>query len=326
MFIIQMLRSTILIALAVAAAPAIAQSWSPTRNVEIIAGSAAGGAQDRTARAMQRILTERKIVATPVTVVNRPGGGGAISFAYLNQHAGDAHYVAVSSPTLLSNHIAGSSPLHYNDFASLALLFSEYIVIATRTESPIKSGRELMDKLRQDPGAISTAVATARGGMQHAAIGLLAKAAGADVRRLKVVVFNAGAESITAVLGGHVDIVSTAAANAAAQVQAGRLRILGVAAPQRLEGLFASAPTWQEQGYPVSASNWRSVLGPRGLTAAQTDYWDATLSRLTQSPEWLDDVRKNHWTPHYLGSRAARAYFDSEYASLKSILSDLVPR
>src|SRR5688572_22930308 len=73
------------------APPAHAQTaaWQPTRNVEIVAASAAGGAQDRTARAMQKIMAESRIVATPVTIMNKPGGGGNIAVAYLNQHASD---------------------------------------------------------------------------------------------------------------------------------------------------------------------------------------------------------------------------------------------
>jgi putative tricarboxylic transport membrane protein len=313
-----------LLACAVAGAAHAQAAWSPTHAVEIIAGSAAGGAQDRTARTMQRIFKGAGIVAQPITVVNKPGGGGAVSLTYLNQHAGDAHDIAVSSPTLLTNHIAGSSVVDYRDFTTLAVLFSEYIVIATRADSPLKSARDLAQRLKRDPGSVSAAVATARGGMQHVTVGLLAKAAGADVKRLKVVVFNSGGESITSVLGGHVDVVATAAANAAAQVEAGRLRVLGVAAPERLEGIFASVPTFKEQGYDVVASNWRSVLGPKGLTPAQVAYWDAALAKLVRTPEWKADLRKDNWTPHYLASGAARAYLDAQYGELKSVLVDLL--
>lgn len=69
-------------------------AWQPTRNVEIVAASAPGGAQDRTARAMQKVMAESRIVATPVAIMNKPGGGGNIAVAYLNQHAGDAHYIS----------------------------------------------------------------------------------------------------------------------------------------------------------------------------------------------------------------------------------------
>ena len=252
-------------------------SWQPSRNVEIVAGSAAGGAQDRTARTMQRLLADGRIITTPVTVMNRPGGGGALAVTYLNQHAGDGHYISVGSPTLLTNAITSRSTAHA-EVTPIAILFSEYIVLAVRAESPIRDGADLVRRLKAQPDSVSFAVATARGGMQHVAVGLVARGAGADVKKLKVAVFNSGGESITAALGGHIDVVSTAAANAAAHVEAGRMRVLGVAAPDRLPGIFARSPTWREQGVNAVASNWRSVIGPRGLTPAQLAYWERSRS------------------------------------------------
>lgn len=301
-----------------------ADVWSPERALEIIAGSGPGGAQDRTARTMQQIWKDRGIIRAAANVVNRPGGGGSVSLAYLAQRAGDAHYIAVSSPSLLINHIIGTGKLNYTDLTPLAVLFGEYIVIALREESPLKTGSDLVKRLQADPASVSAAVATARGGMQHIAVGMIAKAAGADVRKLRVVVFNSGGESITAVMGGHVDLVATAAANAAPHVQSGKLRVIGVAAPNRLDGVYANVPTWRELGYDVVASNWRIVLGPPGLNAAQMMYWDNALGRLVQTPEWRDDLKKNDWVAHYLGSSDSRAYLAAQYKTLSGVLAELV--
>ncbi len=303
-----------------------AGTWTPERAIEIVAGSAAGGAQDRTARAMQQIWKDRGIIKIVTSVVNKPGGGGAVSHAYLKQRVGDAHYIVVSSPSLLISHIMGTSTLNYTDLTPLALLFSEYIVIAVREDSPIKNGADLVRRLKINPASVSAAVATARGGMQHVTVGLIAKAAGADVRKMRVVVFNSGGESITAVMGGHIDIVATAAANAAPQILNGKLRVIGVAAPKRLGGVYANVPTWREQGYDVVASNWRSVFGPQGLTAAQVAYWDSALSSLVQTPEWNDDIKQNDWVNNYLGSAASRGFFDAQYESLRAVLSDLLAK
>ena len=302
-----------------------AELWSPERALEIVAGSAAGGAQDRTARAMQLIFRERGIVKVPVNVVNKPGGGGTLSYAYLGQRSSDAHYIVVSSPAMLINHIMGSSTINHTDLTPLALLFSEYIVIAVRDDSPIKSGADLAQRLKAG-APVSAAVATARGGMQHVAVGLIAKAVGADVRKLRVAVFNSGAESITAVMGGHIDIVATAAANAAAQVANGRLRVIGVAAPKRLDGIYAGVPTWREQGYDVVVSNWRSVFGPKGMTTAQVAWWDATLASLVQTPEWNDDIKQNDWVNNYMGSAASRNYFAAQHDTLRGVLADLLAK
>ncbi len=303
-----------------------AEIWTPERAVEIIAGSGAGGSQDRTARTMQKIWKERNIIPVPVNVVNKPGGGGAISMAYLNQQGSDGRYIAVSSPVVLLNHISGKSNLNHTDVTSLALLFSEYIVIAVRNESPIKTGADLIQRMKANPGSVSAAVATARGGMQHIAVGRIAKSVGVDVGKMRVVVFNSGSESITQVLGGHIDIVATAVANAAPHVANGQLRIIGIAAPQRLPGLLANVPTWKEQGVDVVVSNWRSVLGPKGMTAAQTAWWDNALQKLVQTTEWNEDIQKNYWVNNYLGSAEAQKFFASQYEELRSVLNDLLAK
>lgn len=321
-----MLRNLIFMmtAVCIAVTAHAAETWIPERAVEIIAGSGAGGAQDRTARTMQRIWKERNIISVPVNVVNKPGGGGAISMAYLNQQGSDGRYIAVGSPSLLINHISGKGKVNYTDVTSLALLFSEYIVIAVRNDSPIRNGADLIQRMKADPGSVSAAVATARGGMQHIAVGRIAKTIGADVGKLRVVVFNSGSESITQVLGGHIDIVATAVANAAPHVANGQLRIIGIAAPQRLPGSLAAVPTWKEQGVDVVVSNWRSVVGPKAMTVAQTAWWDHALQRLVQTPEWNEDIQKNYWVNNYLGSTESQKFFAAQYEELRSTLNDLL--
>jgi len=323
-----MLRNLVfmMVAICIAGTGYAAEIWAPDRAVEIIAGSGAGGAQDRTARTMQKIWKERNIITVPVNVANKPGGGGAISMAYLNQQGSDGRYIAVGSPSLLINHISGKGKANYTDVTSLALLFSEYIVIAVRNESPIKTGADLIQRMKTDPASVSAAVATARGGMQHITVGRIAKAIGADVGKLRIVVFNSGSESITQVLGGHIDVVATAVANAAPHVANGQLRIIGIAAPQRLPGLLANVPTWKEQGVDVVVSNWRSVVGPKGMTSAQTAWWDSALQKLVQTPEWNEDIQKNYWVNNYLDSAESRKFFASQYEELRSVLNDLLAK
>ncbi len=72
-------------------------SWKPQRNVEIVIGSSAGTGPDRVARIIQRIWREQKTMDVPSSVSSKPGGGGAVAWAYLNQHAGDGHYLLITS-------------------------------------------------------------------------------------------------------------------------------------------------------------------------------------------------------------------------------------
>ena len=141
-------------------AVAAATDWRPEKPVEIISGVAPGGALDLMARAMQKIWQENRTLNVASTVVNRPGAGSAVGWTYMNQHPGDAHYVSVTSATLLTNSITGSNPLTYKDVTPLAQMLSEYIVYAVRADASLRSGRDLVERLKKDPTSVSFGIAT----------------------------------------------------------------------------------------------------------------------------------------------------------------------
>jgi putative tricarboxylic transport membrane protein len=310
-----------LIALGAAAASGHAAEWKPERNVEIIVGSAAGGPLDSTARLLQKLMEERNI-GVPVTVVNRTGGAHARAMAYLNQHAGDGHYIAMALANLLTNRITGSNPLTYTDVTPLALLAQEYIGMSVRADFPFRTGQDVIERLRASPGALTFAI-TGRAGGQHLAAGAIMKAAGVDVKGLRFVSFKGGAETTVAVMGGHVDIVMATPGSAWRHVQGGKLRMLGIAAPARLSGELAVVPTWRELGVDAVAAIWRAVVGPQGMSAAQIAYWDRMLSGIVKSAEWQDAVRKHQWSDDYRNSAGAAKFLEQEYRRLEALLADL---
>jgi len=303
--------------------PAQAQGWQPDRNVEIVINTAPGSGQDATGRLIQKILQERKAVPTSLTVVNKPGGGGAIAYGYLNQHPGDGHFVSIASKSLLTNHISGRATVTYTHLTPLAILFEEYITVAVKADSPIRSGRELLDRLKKDPGAVSFGVATSLGNPNHQGVAMAMKDAGIDLRKTKTAVFQSGGNAITALLGGHVDVVPGSVGLMRKHLQAGSVRLIAVASPQRLAGAFAQVPTWKEQGANAIVSNWRGMIGPGGMTAAQTAYWDNALKQLTQSEAWKKELETNNWADEYKSSAETRKYMDGEYAELKGFLTEL---
>jgi putative tricarboxylic transport membrane protein len=310
-------------ALATASMGTSAQGWSPQKNIEIVAGSAPGGSNDNTARTMERVLLAHKLVPTTVTVVNRPGGGGSIAYTYVSQRPGDAHYLYIASSGMLSNHIVGASSLSHADFTPIALLYEDHAVFMVPTGSTIKTGAELADRLKKDPRAVVIGFANAYGSSRHMAAALLMRTLGGSPRDLKPVVFKGSAEAITAVLGGHLDVAVAGAVNAIPHVAAGRMRVIGVAAPQRLGGPLAVAPTWREQGVDLVYGNWRAVFAPKSLTPAQLAFWENALRRMAEAPEWKADLEKNHWTEHFKTGAALQQELEQDFIWLKTTLVEL---
>jgi len=318
----QVAAAALLAAGAIATQPASAQ-WKPDKPIEIVAPSGPAGTTDRTARVIARILATHKLVDVPVNVVNKPGGSGNIGLIYLNQHPGDAHYLIIGTTASISNHIMGVIPFSYQDFTSLAMLFDEYLGVSVKTESPLKSGTDLIARLKGNPEAVSFGISTSIGGANHTTLMVCLKAAGVDIKRLKTAVFAGGGASTTAVLGGHVDAINTAPGNMVEHFRAGKLRTLAVSSPKRLSGVFSTVPTWREQGVPADSSSWRGLMGPKGLTAAQIAYWDKVLAALVKTEEWKKDLADNFWDEGYADSKGAKKRLDEEYAEYKAILTDL---
>lgn len=307
-----------------ALSPAHAQTaWVPTRSVEMVIPVAPGGGIDRTARMIQKIVQDRRLIGQPVNVVNKPGGGGTIAQAYLNMHAGDAHYYEITSTSLLTNHIIGRSTATHRDFSPLAMLFDEYLGFAVAADSPIKDGKQLLEVLRNRMESLPIGIATSAGNTNHIGAGIIAKHAGGDVKKLKVVVFSSGGESMTALLGGHVGLVVTPSANLISHLQNGRMRVLAVSAPKRLVGALGAVPTWREQGVDAVVANWRPVIGPKGLSSTQIAYWESVFATLAKTDEWTREIERTGAISNYLGSRELTAHFDQQYMEFRGILTDL---
>jgi putative tricarboxylic transport membrane protein len=196
-------------------------------------------------------------------------------------------------------------------------------VFAVNADSPIRTGRDLIERLKKNASSVSTGFATTLGSHNHIAAGLLVKAVGGNARDLKAIAFKGSAEAITAVLGGHIDLVTTAAGNAAPHVAAGRMRVIAVAAPKRFGGILASVPTWKEQGVDLVFGGWRAIMGPKGLTTAQVAYWEGALAKATRVPEWREDLEKNYWSDDFATSQQFRKDLDKDYADMKAVLIDL---
>jgi putative tricarboxylic transport membrane protein len=296
--------------------------WKPDRNVEIIVGTPPGSGYDSVARKLQEIWQTGNLVEKSVSVVNKPGGFNAVGNTYLNSHPGNASYLAITGTLLLSDNLSGNTTMSFKDFTPLAVLLNEEIAFAVNPASPIRTGKDFIDRLKQDPASVSVAI-SGIGGQNHIALGLVAQAGGADASRLKVVGFQGGAEAVTAALGGHVDATVGPASVVAPQVEAGKLRVIGVPSAQRLGGVYAQIPTWREQGVDAVFSQWRGLMGPRGLTTAQVAYWDGVLGKTVQTKDWKDHIERTQLTYRYLDSGQARDFITDQNEKVREILTGL---
>ncbi len=319
-------RSAAILVSAVFAASTVsvaAQTWSPQKNVEIVVPNPPGGSNDKTARSLERILITNKLLPVSLSIQNKSGGGGSIAYTYVQQRNADPHYLVVAGPAILTNHIVGSSTLRHSDLTAVASLFDDYTVFAVAANSNLKTGKDLIERLRKDPKSVTIGFSPLLGSHNHIAAGVLMKTIGGNARDLKVVAFKGSSDAVTTLLGGHIDLVTTAAGNVAPHVAAGRMRVLGITSAKRFPGAFAEVPTWKEQGADFTFGAWRSIFAPKGLTPQQLAYWEGVLRKSTEAAEWKEELEKNIWSDVFTASAQFTKDLEQDYASMKAVLVDL---
>jgi putative tricarboxylic transport membrane protein len=191
-----------------------------------------------------------------------------------------------------------------------------------RADSPLKTGKDLIAQMRSKPDSLTFAI-TNTGSGNHIAAAMVLKAGGVELKKVTFVPFKGSAETTVAVMGGHVDVLMATPGSAWKHAQSGRLRALAVTAPKRLAGEAAVIPTWRELGIDAVTSNWRALVGPKGLTPAQIAWWDRTLAAMAKSPEWQQALRTYQWEDEYLDSAGAARFLQDEYRKLEALLSEL---
>ncbi len=315
----------LIVATAVLAAPfttAMAQGWKPTRAVEIIVPTATGGSADRTGRFLQKLFQDKGLIETS-TVANRPGGSGTVGMHYLLQNGKAGNHFLIHTEPLVTNRITGRSNLGYADFTPIALLTNEYMVFTVNANSPIRTGKDLIEMLRQDPTSVSMSGGSAVGNNSHMAIGQVGQAAKFDTKKLKIVTFNSGGEATAALLGGHIDLFISTVIPVMPHIQSGKLRSIAITAPQRLTGAAAVIPTWKEQGVDMTYASWRAAVVSKGLAPEQLAFWDDVFQKVTSSEEWKKDLEANYLQNAYLDRAKTQQFLDSQNKQLTIVLKGL---
>ncbi|MGZ8154704.1 MAG: tripartite tricarboxylate transporter substrate binding protein [Burkholderiales bacterium] len=309
-----------LIAAAALPAAAHAQAWVPQRHVEFVAPTAAGSSMDNITRTVERLTRELKLLPVSSAVANRPGGEHAVAYTFLKQRTGDPHFVGITSQVLLTNHIAGILQVTYTDVTPISMLLSEHYIAIVHKDSPIKTAKDLVETLRQKPESLSIAVGNLS---QRMAVGLVLQAGKVDLKRARIATITGG-KMVLSVAGGHVDVAMASIGAALPLVDAGMLRVVGVSGPKRIGGLFASAPTWAESGYPNAAFvAWRGVLAPHGITPAQIAYWEGVMRRVAESDEMRTVAERHQWEVSFKDAAETGKFMEEEYGRLKQVMTSM---
>jgi putative tricarboxylic transport membrane protein len=254
---------------------------------ECIAPSRPGGGFEISCDLAQAALGQAGLLAQPLRVEFLPGGIGAAAFQQmLTQRAADGHAIVAFSSGSLLNLVQGRfGPHDEHSVRWLAVLGLDHGVVAVRAESPWHSLPELLAALKARPEGVVFGAAGAIGSQDWMKVALLARTAGVSHKAMRFVAFEGGGDALSALEGGHVDVLAADAAEVARQLAAGaRVRVLAVLAPRRIQGPLHGVPTAREQGVPVDWPIARGFyLGPH-VPEAEVAEWRAALARAAAAP------------------------------------------
>jgi putative tricarboxylic transport membrane protein len=271
---------------------------------------------------LQKILTDTSAVPMPMTVMNKPGQGQTIAIAYMNAHAADPHYLLILGSSWVTTAITTGSNLTHRDLTPITKLFDTDLVMFVPAGSPIRSIKDVADALMKGAAPLSFGFSTSAGNVSHIALAEIARIAGYDPRKLRLVVNASGSITATQVAGAHVSAGISSSGSAQAMVSTGKIRLIGTISNQRLP-LLPDLPTLREQGYDVVASTWFTVFGPKGITPAQAAWWEGAIGKAMQHLEMRKFAETNNWTIELTGSKELPAQLDKEYARLRKTLVEL---
>ncbi len=288
--------------------PAQAADFTPSKPIQLIAAAAPGGGSDVMARTMAQIVAAEKLSPQPMVVQNIPGGGSAIGTTQVSRMKGDTHALLVFNPASVAGLlVAGKGAATIRELTMIAQLALDEQLIVVKSDSRFKSIQDILAEAKKKENALSIAGADQA---DRVCSRLFEKAAGIKMRFVQ---FNSGGEAMTALLGGHVDMIWANPPEYVSQYEAKMVVPLVVAQENRVPQ-FKDVPTFRENGLDVVFKFYRGVVAPPDLPADVVAYYESMMKKLNDSKAWKENyLAKYILSPGWQGSREfTKTITDSE--------------
>ena len=272
---------------------------SATLAAECIAPANPGGGWDFTCRQIGKILYDIGQVDQPVQVTNMAGGGGGLAYSHVvNERADDADLIVAASQAtatrLAQNAYAGMTA---DQVRFVGAIGADPGVIVVAADSPFQTLGDMVDAIKADPGSVAFAGGSAAGGFDHLKVLMVLKTAGFDdITKVKYIGVDGGADAITQTIGGFTQGMTGDMSEIVGFLQSGEVRALAVLTEERVPG-FEDIPTANEQGFDVTAVNWRGLYVPKNISDEDFEAWGAKLQAVADSDEWKEAMAANGLAP-----------------------------
>lgn len=282
----------------------------PDHAIKMVVPYPAGGATDVVARAVAQKLGER--LKQVVVIENRGGASGQIGADYVGKATPDGYTLLFTAADTHSINPFVYPKISYDakkDFSPIAEVGILQMTLIVNPNVKANNVQEFINLVRQQAGKMSYA-SYGTGSSSHVAMAMLNVSEKLDILHIP---FQGAAPAIAAVMAGQIDAMMVPLTLAYPNHQAGKVRILGVAAPNR----FVSAPdmpTFSEQGYTIYATPWLGILGPAKMATSIIDRLNEETNSVCQDPQIVDLLVRNGLAVETKNVSQFKSYLDAESA------------
>lgn len=288
-------------------------------NLTLIAPAGAGGGWDGFTRSQQSAMRVNGIVNN-AQVVNIPGAGGTIGLGRFSTMHGQADTIMATGSVMLGGIELNNSPVDLADVRPIARLSDDYDAIVVPADSPYQTIDDLVADWKEDPGAFPWTGGSV-GSIDHLIIAELALEAGIDPADITYIPKTSGGEAIQTIASGTAMAATSGYNEFADQIEAGRIRALGISSPERLEGV--DVPTITEQGYDVVMANWRGMVAAPEISDEQFEELEAIITETVQTPEWRQALEDNQWTDSFLAGEEFEQFIVEDQEKIAALIEEL---
>lgn len=287
----------------------------PDKPIRLIVPFAPGDAIDNTARVLGERM--RQVLGQPVVVQNIAGGGGAVGIAEAKKSPADGYTLAVvSTGAMTAGPLISNSGFTPADFTPVAQLVTMPLAVAVGEGSPYTTMQELVEAGKTKELTFSTPGASTK---QRIAMTGFAKDNGIQIVH---VAGKSGMDAATKAMTGEVDFVITGAPVFEALAKSGKLRVLAVGAPERVDYL-PGTPTFRELGYKDIDQLWFGLIVRKEVPADVLATLEKAVADAVSQQETKDLYTQLRYTDGYLDGPAFAAVIEANLAEHAVILKEL---
>ncbi|WP_043500632.1 tripartite tricarboxylate transporter substrate binding protein [Georgenia sp. SUBG003] len=282
-----------------------AASSYPEAPIETIVAWSAGGGTDIMTRAFAQGAEEH--LGVQMNVVNKPGSSGAVGWGEIaHSTEPDGYKITIVSPEIGFMEEQGLYDFGLDEFTLITLINEDPAALAVRADAPWDTVEEFVADAKARPGEI-TVGNSGPGLAWDLATTAIEREADIEVTHVP---YDGAATAAQAVLGGTLDAMSFSIGEVRAQVEAGEMKVLGIALEDRLEAL-PDVPTFSEQGYDVQIGTFRGMAGPAGMDPEVVSTLNDAFVKMAEEETFVEVMENNSFGVRVMETEEFQEFFEN---------------